>query len=402
MFRKNSRITSERWNWDSRYIFLFLSTIWVLQPILAIIGTWTNNRYDAPRAPWVVGPVETISQPLWAQICATILGIALIVIYVVVIYQAYFGSGRRYLNPSDQRRWVIRLAMAGIATALFWLPYEDIFVRWPPIIIFFVIVWTITSTPDSAFSAVIISTLGSVAMLSLRYGGGVAFVNVILPLTIGFMVAGFVINNGVITELYLERSRVRDQAITEERFRLARDLHDTVGHSMTQITLKAQLARKLLASAPERARLELAEIEQLSRDLSTTIRNSIAGDVAPTLASEIERATELLSAADIVLHSEVDATGLTADLDSLFGWVVREGALNIAKHSNASRCEVTLTRQPESLALTIRDNGTASLRDIAPGQGLNGLRQRAEASGGSLYWRHTDTGFEIEVRIPTS
>ncbi|MCO5214784.1 MAG: sensor histidine kinase [Thermomicrobiales bacterium] len=402
MYRKNSHIKSEKWNWDSRYIFLFLSTVWIYSPILAIVWTWTNNRRDTPRPPWEVGPIETVSQPLWAQISATILGVAFIVTYVVVIYQAYFGRGSRYLEPSDRRRWVIRLALLGMATALFWLPYEDLFVRWPSIVIFVVIVWTITSTPDSAFSAVIISTIASYAMLALRYGGGVAFVNVVLVLALGFMVAGFVINNGVIKELYLERSRVRDQAITEERFRLARDLHDTVGHSMTQITLKAQLARRVLTSEPERASGELAEIEQLSRALSAEIRQSIAGDVVPKLTSELDRAAELLAAADIELHREIYVNDLSEELDTLFGWVIREGAMNVVKHNRATRCDVTVTRESDRFLLTVRDNGPGTATEIVPGQGLMGLRQRVEECGGSLHWQCTDIGFTLEVRVPTA
>ncbi|MCA9833954.1 MAG: sensor histidine kinase [Thermomicrobiales bacterium] len=396
------RKESDKLWWDFRYNWMFISGVWSFTILFAIFGTWVNNRHYFPLGPFETGPAEFVDQPLWAQLAATILALTLALCYLTVIYNFYIGKWSEFTDPSRKESWGFRLTMLTLATLLVWLPYEDYFMRWMFTFVFVVIVWTVTSEPKSAFSAVVISSSISAAILFLRYhdSNGEFFMTVVMALAFGYFTTGYVINRGVINELLRERALVRDQAITEERFRLARDLHDTVGHSMTQITLKAQLARKLLSTDTGRASDELTDIEQLSRSLSSDIRQSIAGDVAPTLTTELARATELLSAKEIVLQWDIRVTDIPEEIDTVFGWAVREGVLNVAKHSTATRCEVTLVQDADVYLLTIRDNGTISAASASSGQGLLGLRQRAEEHGGSVHWQQTGSGFVLEVRIP--
>lgn len=399
-----TRKESDKLWWDFRYNWMFISGIWALMLLVGALTTWTNNRYYIFQPPGKTGPAELIQQPLWAQLAATVLALALACVYLTVIYNFYIGKWSEFADPSPKEVWSFRLTVLVLATLLIFLPYENYFNRWAFTFVYVVVIWTVTSRPKSSFSAVVISTSISAAIMFLRYHDGIGefFTIVIMALAVGFFTTGYVINRGVINELLRERALVRDQAITEERFRLARDLHDIVGHSMTQITLKTQLARKLIPTDTRRVTNELNEIEQLSRALSTEIRQSIAGDVMPRLSTELDRAAELLGAADIQLHHEVDVSNLNDDLDTLFGWVVREGAMNVLKHSNASRCDISLKRNAQTITMTVRDNGKPANMAVVSGQGLNGLRQRSEECSGSVHWQQTEAGFVLEVRIPTA
>lgn len=173
------------------------------------------------------------------------------------------------------------------------------------------------------------------------------------------------------------RADVARLASEAERARIARDLHDLLGHSLTAITLKSGLARRLVATDSQLALAEITEVEQLSRQALGEVRAAITGYRDVTLAGELARGRELLRAA-----------GVTADLPTsvdqgphqeLFGWVVREGLTNVARHARATQCTVTLT--PTSVE--VRDNGVGSA-DRGVGNGLSGLRERVAAAGGTI------------------
>lgn len=375
--------------WHSEHVWwMVFSLAWVVN---ILFSAWAYAVHDFDSS----GP-----RGIW-RIVAILASIAFCIVYGLVLQKVYFDHTWRVPPFTSSEILGYRAILMFLGVVLTILPESqsyDLNFVW----IFVAIGFILTSIPRQSTQTLLLVAAGTALLLEMSGRDHQLASTLVFMVAFGFMVIGNQKNSQLIGELYVERSRVRDQAITEERFRLARDLHDTIGHSMTQITLKAQLARKLLTNAPERASLELAEIEQLSRDLSATVRQSIAGDVTPTLASELQRAAELLGAADITLGQQIDTTGLTEAQDALFGWVVREGTLNVIKHSAASRCEIILMRSSENLRLTIRDNGTSIASDIVPGQGLTGLRQRAEAIGGSLHWRQTDSGFVVEVEVPAS
>ncbi len=172
------------------------------------------------------------------------------------------------------------------------------------------------------------------------------------------------------------RAELARLAAENERSRIARDLHDLLGHSLTTITVKAGLARRLGSSDPQRAVREIAEVETLSRQALTEVRAAVSSYRDVTLAGELARGRELLR-----------ATGVTADLPTatdvvdpahqeLFGWAVREGLTNVARHAHATRCTVTLTASE----VEIRDDGSGGR--AGSGNGLAGLRERAAAIGG--------------------
>ncbi|MEX0426942.1 sensor histidine kinase [Nocardioides sp. DS6] len=204
-------------------------------------------------------------------------------------------------------------------------------------------------------------------------------------------------------ELFRAHEENTRLAVDNERNRFARDLHDILGHSLTVITVKAELAGRLLDSpepvAAERARAEIADLERLSRDALADVRRAVEGYRELTLPGELARARAALQAAQIepVLPQSTDA--VPTELRELFAWTVREGVTNVIRHSGARRCEIVLT--PRSAE--VRDDGGCDApppTTIGEGSGLTGLRERAAAVGAVLTTRTLTPGFSLEVAVP--
>jgi two-component system, NarL family, sensor histidine kinase DesK len=199
------------------------------------------------------------------------------------------------------------------------------------------------------------------------------------------------------------RSRIAALATENERSRIARDLHDLLGHSLTTITVKAGLARKLGAADTERALREIAEVEELSRRALSEVRMAVANyrDRDVSLAGELANGRELLRAAGITADLPRAVDAVDPRCLELFGWVLREGLTNVVRHSRADACAVRLTRN----SLEIADDGTGGGQDgeegNADGNGLGGLRERVEAAGGALdAGLRPGGGWRLSVTLP--
>jgi len=187
--------------------------------------------------------------------------------------------------------------------------------------------------------------------------------------------------------------------LADERNRFARDLHDILGHSLTVITVKAELADRLFEADPVRARSELQDLERLARDALADVRRAVEGYRDLTLPGEIARARSALEAAGIraVLPNSTDE--VPTDLRELFAWTVREGVTNVIRHSAASTCTVRLS----STSAEVVDDGRGRGVDRAAGagsrtgHGLVGLRERAEAVGAMVSAGPVPTGFALRV-----
>ena len=172
------------------------------------------------------------------------------------------------------------------------------------------------------------------------------------------------------------RSEVARLAAENERARIARDLHDLLGHSLTTITVKAALARRLGPSDPARAVQEIGEVEALARRSLADVRAAVANYREVTLAGELASGKELLRAAGIAADLPTAVDVVDPRHQELFGWVLREGLTNVVRHAHASSCAVRLS--PSSVEIV--DDGVGGT-PLAKG-GLAGLRQRASAAGG--------------------
>ena len=193
------------------------------------------------------------------------------------------------------------------------------------------------------------------------------------------------------------RAELARLAAENERIRIARDLHDLLGHSLTTITVKAGLARRLGAADPEGAVAQITEVEDLCRRVLADVRAAVSGYREVTLASELARGRELLR-----------ASGITADLPTatevadpahqeLFGWAIREGLTNVIRHSRARSCTVRVSAS----SVEIIDDGQGST--ASPGNGLSGLRERAAAAGGGVDAGPAHpTGWRLRVWVPSA
>lgn len=210
--------------------------------------------------------------------------------------------------------------------------------------------------------------LGEQPLIALSVAGWITL--------IGLMVWGSIAIGREQESVVTEREEKAALAVELERTRLARDLHDILGHSLTVIAVKAELAGRLVDGDPQRAKAEIADLERLARDALADVRTTVTDYRQLSLATEVARAGRALDAAGIAaqLPTAVDEVP-TARRDA-FAWVVREGVTNVIRHSGAATCTITLT--PTSVE--VRDDGRAR-GDVVPGNGLTGLRERARQAG---------------------
>ncbi|RZL83729.1 MAG: histidine kinase [Rhodococcus sp. (in: high G+C Gram-positive bacteria)] len=194
-------------------------------------------------------------------------------------------------------------------------------------------------------------------------------------------------------ELVREREESERLAVQEERTRMARDLHDILGHSLTVITVKAELVGRLLDLDLDRARTEVADLERLSRDALADVRQAVQGIRGLSLPMEIARAAEALRSAGIEADMPNSTESVPTGLRELFAWTVREGVTNVVRHSGATRCSVTVGEHE----VTIVDDGSGC-SESAHGNGLVGLRERAAAAGARVVITHPQPGgFSLQV-----
>ncbi|MET7489069.1 histidine kinase [Streptomyces sp. NPDC005538] len=206
-------------------------------------------------------------------------------------------------------------------------------------------------------------------------------------------------------ELRKARATVAQLAANEERLRLARDLHDLLGHSLSLITLKSELAGRMLPDHPDKAAQQVADIEQVSRQALVDVREAVTGYRRPRLADELAGAQLALTAAGVTadLPVEPDLAALPEDSESALAWALREAVTNVVRHSGAQRCVVELVRRQTldgpMLELSVEDNGSGG-SGKGPGNGLSGLTERLEKVGGSLEAARVKHGFRLVARVP--
>ncbi|MDJ1136705.1 sensor histidine kinase [Streptomyces iconiensis] len=205
-------------------------------------------------------------------------------------------------------------------------------------------------------------------------------------------------------ELREARATVARLAANEERLRLARDLHDLLGHSLSLITLKSELAGRMLPARAEQAAEQVADIERVSRQALVDVREAVSGYRRPTLAVELAGARTALVAAGIradVPSTPPEEARTAPEQEAALAWALREAVTNVVRHSGADRCAVSLAAQADdTVCLTVTDNG-AGPSGLADGSGLAGLRERLALADG-----HLDTaagvrgGFTLRATVP--
>jgi two-component system sensor histidine kinase DesK len=182
-----------------------------------------------------------------------------------------------------------------------------------------------------------------------------------------------------------------------ERERIARDLHDVLGHTLSLITLKSELARKLVDRDPQRSKLEMQDVENTSRAALADVREAIRGYRSEGLFAELARARAALETAGVTLRASTVQVELSPAQESVLALALREAVTNVVRHAEAQKCEVVLSRHHQLCRLEIADDGLGC--DGPEGNGLRGMRERLQAVGGSLE-RLTGKGTRLVIQLP--
>jgi two-component system sensor histidine kinase DesK len=274
---------------------------------------------------------------------------------------------------------------------------------------------------------------GAAVALADHVGYGGTFAAIV----IGPMTAFFGYTAGrradLVSVLRRTRADLARAAVAEERLRIARDLHDLLGQSLSLITLKAELAGRVIGTDPDRATREIAELESVARQSLSDVRSAVAGYRQPDLAGELVSARQLLDSAGIASQiSAPDTAGLSQAVDAALAWAVREGTTNVVRHSQATHVDIRVRTGPAGAIAEISDNGppapdyagplarppAASLTSPddgagqdggavltlprAGGSGLAGLTERVRSLGGELAAGNVEPqGFRLRVVVPS-
>jgi two-component system, NarL family, sensor histidine kinase DesK len=197
-------------------------------------------------------------------------------------------------------------------------------------------------------------------------------------------------------KLRMAHEEIEQLAKTAERERIARDMHDVLGHSLSLIVLKSELAGRLFASQPARAALEISEIETTARQALAEVRKTITGYRSEGFASELTRAAQVLETAGVRLNRPSKPPYLTPRHEATLSLVLREAVTNIVRHAGATECSIEVSTERDRTQLVIADDGRGDIRQ--EGNGLRGMRERVRELGGSLLLdSHQGTRLHIEL-----
>ncbi len=217
-------------------------------------------------------------------------------------------------------------------------------------------------------------------------------------------------------ELRLAREEIARLAVTAERLRIARDLHDVLGHNLSLITLKSELARRLISVAPEQAANEIGDVEQVARTTLQEVREAVGNYRQSSLVNELHAAQQILTAAGIVFTCEEDEdiqNALSAPIEAVLSWTVREGVTNVIRHSRARHCTVRVTRDAHDAQIEVINDGVKTsllpslpatkIASTTTSNGLRGLTERIAALGGQCEAQSQESGgFRLAVSVPLS
>jgi two-component system, NarL family, sensor histidine kinase DesK len=278
-------------------------------------------------------------------------------------------------------------------------------------------------------SALVFVVTGTVVTITRHY----TFGNAVSAIVVAPLAAFFAYSLGrradALDSLRRTRAELARAAVAEERLRIARDLHDLLGHSLSLITLKAQLAGKIISADPGGAAVQIAELESVARQSLSDVREAVAGFRQPDLSGELAAARQLLDAAGISTEvTPADIDGLAPAADAVLAWAVREGATNVVRHSLATHVAIRIGRDQDTVTAEIADNGPAAPADdqgyvptvqgtltagpdgralaarprlSVSGSGLAGLTERVRSLGGDLSAGFlSPQGFVLRVVVP--
>jgi two-component system sensor histidine kinase DesK len=288
---------------------------------------------------------------------------------IVVLGAALFAVG--------QMNWLVALAVAAAAAGRF-----------------------AASWPRAAIGVAGCAAVGLAVSVWHSFDYGALLAAFAVPLLGGLFAYSAERRNVLIYALKETRAELARMAVAEERLRISRDLHDLLGHSLSVIALKSELARRLVERDPDQAVAEIDDIQSVARGALADVRRTVQGYRRPSLREELDGARTALEAAGIDCELRDGHLELSEDVEAVLAWAVREGATNVIRHSGAQHCAIRLDADGGRAELEIDDDGDAS-PDGPPGTGLRGLRERAQRVRGEVEAGvRPEGGFRLRLTVP--
>lgn len=331
-------------------------------------------------------------------------GYALLLLFLVAYRQLYWVTEKAYTA------WLGLQLLIIVVLAVFYSPYNfymgfftSNFIGWYTDVRRF-------KRALAVFAAVLIGLVG-LFYLPQMHGLDILFM---LPFVLMMLITPFgirSINRRRVLEKELDQAneRIKEMVKREERVRIARDLHDTMGHTLSLITLKSQLIEKMVVKNPERAQAEAREIQRTSRAALRQVRELVSEMRAVSVAEELAAAEEMLRSAEIALEVEGDAAlpGISDLTQNILSLCIKEAVTNIVKHSRADLCRVGIALLPGEVRITVEDNGIgvdcsgSGTGGRGDGNGMKGMAERLALIDGSLtLGPGTSGGTLLTVTVP--
>lgn len=351
----------------------------------------------------LVGNVLVLDRPALSKVLGLLL--------LAVLYAVFMLLGPIVWHESIRTRL--------IAIAAYWAVTFLLFPLIGPIAIW---IWLLVVSLAAFINLPPVFAIGTsvlVVLVQFGIGAATAFAHGVLlaPIVTAVGAAGL-IGLGLISRstvnLRVANDEIARLAVVEERARFGRDLHDVLGHTLTVVTVKSELARRLVTIDPAKAEAEIADIERLTRSALADLRLAVSNYRETSLDAELAAARTALAAAGIDSHLPDSVPKLDSRLEGVFAWVLREGVTNVIRHSGAAACWVTIethclrvaddgrgpdTTIPGATGLGATRLGATGPGSAVTGNGLRGLRERsAEVSAELLVGHSPHGGFELVVR----
>jgi two-component system sensor histidine kinase DesK len=356
---------------------------------------------DAPGPfaiyPWLLvgaGAVSTVvhgrARPVWAS--APLLGL-----FIVLIVAAIWRGFRR--GQGDRPAIGLLTVLTADAFVLAAWFGHDMNMLFPLTAMACGVVVPWTGRPWPLIAGVPLSVSAGLTAWLRGASAGDSFTVWYSTLISGFIIATILRLFAAIKELRETREELARTAVSEERLRFARDLHDLLGHTLSVMVIKAQAVRKLIPRDGALAVEQAADIETIGRDALRQVRLAVSGYRGQGLAAEIDGARTALRDAGIELRVRQEGEPIPDEAGALLGWAVREGVTNVIRHSGAANCEISVGARDGAAVLSVRDDGHGG--PPVKGNGLHGLTERVSGAGGHLETGPAErNGYLLTVTLP--
>ncbi|SMD71500.1 Sensor histidine kinase DesK [Bacillus mobilis] len=324
-----------------------------------------------------------------------IMGSGMLILFVITYRQLYFVN----------KTFVLWACIQMILTLLFAFYYNAFMIFFG-----FFTASAIGFAPNKKEFRVLLSLLaimlGIFIFVNMNQISTTSLVNIV-PMFILMLITPFGMRNFnqkkiLRNQLNEANEQIKDLVKREERQRIARDLHDTLGHTLSLITLKSQLVEKLIVKNPERASAEAEEITQTSRTALKQLRELISDMRMITVEEELEQIKAILQAANVELEvkQEASASSLSPIEQNIVGMCLREAVTNVVKHSKATCCTVSVRESQGELILTVEDNGIGLAGQSHDGNGIRGMKERIALIDGFVEMGTINPGTLLTVKVP--